>query len=156
LEPPAAAVSDFLKAVCKGDDAKVATLLTTVARQKAVENDRIIAPAGSDTAQFALGEVEYRGEDGAWVHSTWSDLDTDGNRSTQRAIWLVRKEPEGWRIAGVAPFFFEGEPPLLLNFEDPEEMAQKQRWLREEMIRRAQTGESEAQTAKNSEESVRR
>ena len=69
---------------------------------------------------------------------------------------MVRQEPEGWRIAGVAATVFKGEPPLLLNFEDPEEMLRKQEWVQQEMRRRAQQGDLRARGGENSENSIRR
>ena len=33
---------------------------------------------------------------------------------------------------------FPGEAPLLLNFEDPEDMFRKEQWVREEIRRRAE------------------
>jgi hypothetical protein len=71
------------------------------------------------------------------VSSLWTDLDENGEAQTDEALWVLRKEAEGWRVAGVAATVFDGEPPLLLNFEDPEEMVQKQEWVREEIQRRA-------------------
>lgn len=136
LEPPAQAVYQWLEAIRCGDDAKATAMLTAVARQKAMEQDRSVRPAASDTARFEIGAVEYIGEDGARVASRWTDLDENGQPQTDEALWVLRKEADGWRIAGVAATIFDGEPPLLLNFEDPEEMARKQQWAREEIQRR--------------------
>ena len=49
----------------------------------------------------------------------------------------------------MAPFFFEGEDPVLFDFENPEEMAKKQRWVRQEMLRRSQGQGFQAQRPKN-------
>ena len=40
-------------------------------------------------------------------------------------------------MAGFAAYVFQGEDPLLLSFEDPDDMAKKQNWLKEEITRRA-------------------
>jgi hypothetical protein len=153
---PAAAVFDFLEAVRTGDDQKAAMMLTKIARQKTAELNMEVAPPGSDTAQFKVGQVEYLSEDGARVASTWSDLDANSQRRTDEILWMVRREPQGWRIAGVAATVFEGEPPLLLNFEDPEEMLKKQEWVQQEIRRRAQQGNLQAQGAEDSQKSLRR
>ncbi len=89
---PAAAVAEFLGAVRSGDDAKTASMLTKLARQKTAELNMVVAPPGSDTAQFEVGQVEYRGEDGARVQSVWSDLDENSQRRTDKLIWLLRRE----------------------------------------------------------------
>ncbi len=68
---------------------------------------------------------------------TWTDIDDEGEPHADEIIWALRHEPEGWRIAGMATKIFEDQPPLLLNFEDPEDMQRKQRLAEEEMERRA-------------------
>ena len=69
---------------------------------------------------------------------TWTDVDADGQLKTDEAIWVVRREPEGWRIVGVAAMVFPGEPPVVLNFEDPDDMLRQQQWIREEIRRRTE------------------
>ena len=155
LEGPARAVYEWLDAVRTGNDAKATAMLTQVARQKAIEQDRTVRPPASDTARFQVGAVQYIGEDGARVASLWTDVDEDGETQTDEAMWVLRKEPEGWRVGGVAATVFEGEPPLLLNFEDPEETVQKQQWLREEVERR-KNAPVQARAGEGGEEPVRR
>ena len=48
-------------------------------------------------------------------------------------------EVVGNQEGGDAAEVFEGEPPLLLNFEDPQEMQKKQAWLRDEIARTVAT-----------------
>ncbi len=151
-----AAVNEFLDAVRVGNDTKAAAMLTPLARKKTAEHGMMVSPPGSDTARFELGEVEMLAEGGARVASLWTDLDSTGKPHTDRMVWMVRKEPEGWRVAGVAAVVFEGEAPLLLNFEDPEEMARKQQMLREEVRRRAAQAQFQAQEKKNPADSIRR
>ena len=158
---PEAAVFEFLEAVRTGNDEKAAAMLTVTARQKTAELSMEVAPPGSDTAKFEVGKVEYLSEDGARVACTWSDLEGSDlgdnlQRRTDEILWMVRREPQGWRIAGVAATVFEGEPPLLLNFEDPEEMLEKQRWVEEEIHRRDRQANSQAQRPENFQESNRR
>jgi hypothetical protein len=144
VEDPKVVVSAFLDALRTGSDEAAMKLLTAEARRKAIEANRSPAPPASETARFALGQVSYVGEDGAQVECTWSDLDEAGKLHSDHATWVCRKEVEGWRVAGVAAVVFEGEPPLLLNFEDPQEMQKKQAWLRDEIARRAKQQDSPA------------
>ena len=153
---PAQAVFEFLEAVRTGNDDKAALMLTKMARRKTAELNMEVAPPGSDTAEFKVGRVEYLAEDGARVASTWSDLDENSQKRTDEILWMVRRDPEGWRIAGVAATVFKGEPPLLLNFEDPEEMIRKQEWVQQEVRRRAQQGNRQAQGPENPPDSIRR
>jgi hypothetical protein len=153
---PDTAIFDFLEAVRTGNDEKAAAMLTSTARRKTAEMNMEVAPPGSDTAQFKVGKVEYLPGNGARVSSTWSDLDENSQRQTDEISWIVRRDPEGWRVAGVAATVFKGEPPLLLNFEDPEEMLRKQEWVQQEKRRRAQQKELQAQGGENPEKSIRR
>jgi hypothetical protein len=157
---PTAAVGEFLEALRTGNDAKATRMLSATAREKTAAINRNLTPPASDTARFTIGKVEYVGDDGARVSCTWTDLDEEGQAKSDDAIWVVRREPEGWRIAGVAAQVFPGEPPLLLNFEDPEDMFRKQQWVREEIRRRAgggsAGGEMQAQGGENPEKSLRR
>jgi hypothetical protein len=136
---PEKAVSVFLEAVRKGDDERAAGMFTPLAREKAAGMGIQVAPKGSDTASFQVGKVDYLAEDGARVQSTWTDLDKDSKPRTDKITWMVRKEAEGWRVAGMATEVFEGKPPLLLDFENPQETMQKLELLRREMERQAQS-----------------
>jgi hypothetical protein len=117
--PARQAVVTFLDALKKGDDAAARGMLTKVARAKT--------------------------EDLVHVATTWTDVDSDGFKSTENVVWVVRLEPEGWRVVGMAMRVFEDLPPLLLNFEDPEDMIAKQEMVAAELQRRAkQAAEAEA------------
>ncbi len=149
-DDPARAVHEFLEAVRTGNDEKAAMLMTATARKKTAELKMQVAPTGSDTAQFKVGEVRQVSEGRVAVASSWSDLDANSQRRTDEMVWMLRKSPEGWRIAGVAAEVFEGEPPLLLDFENPQEMLKKQQWVQEEIRRRAQENQSRAQKPQES------
>jgi hypothetical protein len=149
----AVAVREFLEAVRTGDDEKAAAMLTELARTKTAEQGIQVAPRGSDTAKYEVGEVEMLAADGARVAATWTDLDHTGQAQTNRMQWMLRKQPEGWRIAGMAAEVFPGEAPLLLDFEKPEETLHKLELLREE-VRRRET--AQAQTTENAPETVQR
>jgi hypothetical protein len=153
---PAAAVAVFLDAVRRGDDEKILQLYTVRARQEATRLKEHFAPKGSDTAQFTVGNVEYLAEDGARVACTWSDLDQVGQRHTMEFLWTLRREPQGWRVAGMVATPFPGEDPVLLDFENLDETIQKVNLLAEEIRRREETGTPEALEAKKSEDPVRR
>ena len=153
---PAAAVSFFLDSLRKGDDEAVMAMYTRQAREQATQLNQHFAPKGSDTAQFEVGEVERLAEDGARVHTRWTDLNQDGQPHTDEILWMVRREPEGWRIAGMGATVFAGEPPLLLDFEDLKATLRKIELLREEIYRRAQEEQLEARRRENSGDSVRR
>jgi hypothetical protein len=155
-DAPTAAVREFLEALRTGNDERASKMLSTVARQKTAALNRNVTPPASDTARFAVGKVDYVNDDGARVACTWTDVDEQGQPKTDQAIWVLRREQEGWRVVGVAAEVFPGESPLLLNFEDPEDMFRKQQWVREEMRRRMEGGGSQPQTGEKQEKTIRR
>src|SRR5688500_2277755 len=140
---PNVAVFQFLEAVRTGDDKKAADMLTKLARQKTEEMEMVVAPPGSATAKFEVGEVEMIQDSGAYVSSTWTDLDEQGQPHSDQIVWVLRKEPEGWRIAGMVTRLFDNK--LVLNFEDPEDMLRKQQLAEEEMQRRSPHPPAQAQ-----------
>ena len=141
---PAEAVYHFLEAVRQGNDAAAGSLLTDAARKKTAEMDMVVAPPGSDTASFEVGEVQMDGQNGARVASAWSDVDHEGSRRTDQITWILRRESQGWRIAGMAAQVFPDQDPIVLNFEDPQEMLRKQRMAEEDSARRSQPDQIEA------------
>ncbi len=120
LDSPSAAAAAFLDAMRNGDDKMTTQLLTTIAREVMAEARLPLSPSRSDTAQFSLGRVEYLSEDGARVTCTRSDLDHNEQRQSQEMVCMVRREPAGWRIAGLCTLV-DGRPRTM-NFEDREAM----------------------------------
>lgn len=139
--PAKQAVVTFLDAIKRGDDAAARKMLTATARTKTEELGISVAPPVNDTATYAVGDCEVIGEGGDLVHvaTTWTDADSEGFQSSDNVIWVVRLDPEGWRVVGMAMRVFADLPPLLLNFEDPEDMLAKQAMVAEELLRRSQT-----------------
>lgn len=144
---PKDSVKQFLQAVKEGDDKTAEKMLTPLAREKTAEFDIAVAPPGSQTATFEVLEIELVAEDAAHVASRWTDYDEAGQPHTDDLIWMVRLEPEGWRIAGMAAKLFPEDPPLFLNFEDPEDMIRKQELAAEEIRQRSMAAETQRQAA---------
>jgi hypothetical protein len=133
---PDQAVYDFLEAVRTGNDQKAGEMLSPLARQKTAEKQMVVAPPGSPTAKFTVGKVKYKPDDndGAYVSCTWSDVDDQGNARSDEIVWGVRQEPEGWRIVGMVLQVLPNEEPLVLNFEDPDDMIRKQQLLHDREV----------------------
>jgi hypothetical protein len=151
LEPPAKAIAHFLDAVRRGDKQAATAMFTPVAREKAKEIGLAVAPRGSETARFEVGQVHYLSDKAARVDSTWSD-----SGEVDSIQWNVHQVPEGWRVAGMTAVVFADEPKLELNFEDPEEMLRKLDELRTEMDRRNQSDPLQASRPQVSQDSFRR
>ena len=145
VEPAKQAVASFLEAIKQGSEEKALAMLTDVARAKTQELGLSVAPPVKDTATYAIGDCEAVGDSDDIVHvaTTWTDTDADGFTTTDNVIWVCRLDPEGWRVVGMAMRIFPDLPPLLLNFEDPEDMLAKQQLVAEEITRRAQLAADE-------------
>ena len=65
------------------------------------------------------------------VKTTWTDLDERGQPQTDEIVWVVRREAQGWRIAGMAAVMVAGEDPIPFDFENPEETIRKMDALRQ-------------------------
>lgn len=155
-EPAKTAVVSFLDAIKRGDDAGARNLLTKVARTKTQELGISVAPPVNDTATYSVGQCEMVGEADDLVHvaTTWTDVDSDGFKSSENVVWVVRLDPEGWRVVGMATRVFDDMPPLLLNFEDPEDMIAKQEMVAKELQARASKAAEQsapARTARGSQ-----
>jgi hypothetical protein len=139
-EPAKATVTAFLDAIKRGDEQSAKSMLTKLARAKTEEMGISVAPPVSSSATYSIKDCERikDAEDLVHVATTWTDTDGDGFTSTENVIWAVRLEPEGWRVVGMATLVFDDMPPLLLNFEDPEDMIAKQDMVAAELQRRAQ------------------
>ncbi|MFM7248284.1 MAG: hypothetical protein ACKO5R_00115 [Planctomycetaceae bacterium] len=138
-----ASVVTFLEAIKRGDDAAASAMLTTVARTKTEELGLTVAPPVNPSARYEVKECELVGEGGDLVHvgTVWVDTDEAGRENNENIVWVVRLDPEGWRVVGMAMKVFDDLPPLLLNFEDPDDMIAKQEMVAQELQRRAQAAE---------------
>src|SRR5689334_3741191 len=74
---PSEAVAVFLEAVRTGNDAQAASMLTPLALEKTSAKNMAVAPPGSPTAKFKVGNYEFitPEKDAAHVWCTWSDVD---------------------------------------------------------------------------------
>jgi hypothetical protein len=125
LDGPKQTTYDFLEACRTGNDDKANSLLSAIARQKMAEMDFRLKPPASDTAKFTIDNVKYLDQEAAQVAMTWTDFDMQGRSVSNKAVWVLRKDAEGWRIVGTAAIFFPGEDPVVLNFEDPADVKKK-------------------------------
>lgn len=144
-DTPDGAVTMFLESVRTGDDAVAAEMLTKLARQKTEEMELVVAPPGGDDMSYEVGEVETVSDEIAHVACMWSD-----GEERHDVVWALRKEKRGWRIAGMATQL-EGVP-LLLNFEDPEDMFRQQEAVDEEIARREAAADRQARRISHEED----
>ncbi|MBM3998729.1 MAG: hypothetical protein FJ297_04140 [Planctomycetes bacterium] len=137
---PETVVTAFLDATRRGDDALAARLLSKKAVAETTRVGLAVKPPGTPTMKYAIARTEYPPEvpDGVYVHSVWSETSDSGEEQFD-VTWVLRKQPEGWRIVGMAAQMVEDEPPFFLNFEQPEDLYRK--------MREADAQTADAQTA---------
>lgn len=124
--PPQDVVHKFLESLRSGDETVASYLLTDKAREETAKHDLVVSPPGTPSAQYQVGAIELSdNQNGAYVTSIWTEPDQEGADQAYEIIWVMRKQPEGWRIAGMATEIIPGEMPLFLNFEDPQDMLRK-------------------------------
>ncbi|GAA4440759.1 hypothetical protein [Bremerella cremea] len=138
VRDPKAVVELFLVSLRQGDANTTSRLLTTKARTETAKHDLTVQPPGSATAKFVVGQTIYTTEtrDICHVESNWTDVDDAGRRQTYEIVWILRRESFGWAVAGMATELFSGEPPLVMNFEDPLDMLAQQQRAELELTRR--------------------
>ena len=147
--PPQDVVSKFLDSLRSGDETIAAFLLTDKAREETAKHDLVVSPPGTPTAQYEVGAIEFTdSQNGAYVTSLWTEPDQQGTDQAYEIIWVMRKQPEGWRIAGMATEIIPGQMPLFLNFEDPQDMLRK----REQALATLQQMQQEALAAQQAEQ----
>lgn len=131
---PDEVVRIFFEGLRSGDEAKIHQMLTAKARA----ND-LINPEPRN-ASFQIGEVRYVNDVIAHVPSVWTFFDESGQKiGTDDAIWALRLEPEGWRIAGTMMQVPDLRKMVALDFENKEDYENIKRQVEAE-IASAQAG----------------
>jgi len=124
---PDQVVSVFLDALRGGDQATTAALLTGKALSETSQRNLSVCPQATPNMQYQVTKSEVLPENpsGAHVNVTWTENYPDGTVSYE-VVWVLRKQPEGWRVAGMAIELVPGQGLAFLNFEDPDDMIRKQ------------------------------
>ncbi len=133
---PDAVVTAFLDAMREGDDHVTEALLTQVARVETKKHDLVVQPPGSPSARYQVGEVRHV-QGGAHVDSQWREHESTDDPVVYDIVWVLRREPEGWRVAGMATALNPRKPPVFLNFEDVPDLMHKWQASDEELTAEA-------------------
>jgi len=119
-------VSVFLNALRTGDSPTTESLLTAKARQELAKHALSVDVQSAPNATYKVHPAAVLPDDpnGAHVISVWTEK-FDGGEETYEIVWALRRQPEGWRLAGMAMQLLPGQAMQFLNFEDPEDMLRK-------------------------------
>jgi len=132
-------VLEFMASVKAGNKAKADELITPLAKQKIAEAKLSIDPPGSATMTYSVKAVQFiETPKGTLAHVAceYVDKNEDGVVEKQEILWALRATDAGWRIAGMALKIFDDAEAVLMDFENPDDMLQKQRLIAEEIQRR--------------------
>ena len=154
MDGPDGALCRFLDAIRNGDERQTMAMLTTLTRKQefAERHIRVLPlPRQSDTARFEIGSVKFFDGDFARVASKWTDPFKSPKERPAEYMWLLRKESEGWRIAGLEATVFEGQPPVLMDFEDQQQTRRRLIEAREAYKKQQPQGEGKLGAARNIE-----
>ena len=126
VSDPAAVVGQFLDRVRRGGEGTTADeLLTQLARQEMTRIGRPLQFPGSPDTQFKVGQSLPIPEqkDAIWVQTTLSEPSVAGEQPVQyEVVWTLRKENTAWRICGFIIDQGEGLDPMVIDFENGDEM----------------------------------
>lgn len=121
---PDVVISTFLNATRSGNEATATSLLTLKAREETAKQDLTLDPPGTPSMQYKIAKVDYPEDtkDLAYVNSIWTETQGEVQDSFE-VVWVLRRQADGWRIAGMAASTVPEEPPVFLNFEDAADVA---------------------------------
>lgn len=108
----------FMRAILAGNAPKASTLLTAKGAERYASDSSVLPAMGMIVEQFAMGEVLLLNADEAAAQCLVTE---PGSTTAQELCCLLKREANGWRVAGVAAngledeaavISFEGEPQV--------------------------------------------
>jgi hypothetical protein len=128
---PAAAAPDqvitvFLNALRTGDSPTTESLLTAKAREELTKHSMSVDVQSAPNAIYEIRAAQILADNsgGAHVSSLWTEKFDNGDE-TYEIVWVLRHQPEGWRVAGMMMQLLPEQQAQFLNFENPEDMMKK-------------------------------
>jgi hypothetical protein len=137
-ETPDKVVIRFLEAARTGDQKRLAEFMTAAAREQTAKHSINFELEAYQNASFEVGKFEFLTpeKDTAHVACKWTDRDADGATFSHDVLWVLRKEDEGWRVAGMITRPFPDLPPVAFNYESFPELMEAKRAVEQEYQRR--------------------
>jgi hypothetical protein len=116
---PDQVVTVFLNALRTGDSPTTESLLTAKAREELAKHSLSVDVQSAPNAVYQVRPAEGVPGDptGAHVSSVWTEKFDDGEE-TYEIVWALRRQNDGWRVAGMAMQLLPGQPMQFLNFEE--------------------------------------
>lgn len=128
-EEPLKVLYYFTQAMTKDNQSAVLALLSERALKERLTRGKSFGPTAESMkdTDVILGNVQYLNDDkgtpvGAHVGTTWRPKGAAEGEGEQIA-WVLRREANTWRVAGMISVVVQGYPPLVVNFENLDETA---------------------------------
>lgn len=121
---PEVVVEAFLEATRRGDDRLAADMLTRRAIEETSRHGLSVQPPGSPTMSYEIERAEQGPNDDVYVKSLWKESFSDGQEQYE-VVWILRQQPEGWRISGMAAQLAPDTDPIFIDFENPTDLADR-------------------------------
>lgn len=119
---PKEIVETLMQAMLAHDEPKAHSMLTAKAR---VAN--VLKADTPEGVRYKVGDVEMIGEDNAHVAAAWFHPEQGGGEYRVMTMWLLRKDPEGFRVYGnimIVPQLAQYDGGRVeFDFEDAEQFA---------------------------------
>jgi hypothetical protein len=99
-----------------------------VAQAECRRTGLVVQPIGSPDARFEVtrSEAVPGHDDAALVHSLWTEPSEGGEAAaTYEVVWALSHEEAGWRISGMILQLDPSAPPLMVDFENGDDVLAK-------------------------------
>lgn len=125
---PGEIVALFLDSLRRGDENAANGVLTSTAQAELAKTDYVIQPLGTPDGSYKIGRVGFVDGDTSvgLVECLWTEPNPEAGQPPIELdiVCEVRKEPEGWRISGLAVKMSGTDDTLVLDFEDAKSLQQ--------------------------------
>jgi hypothetical protein len=144
---PKEIVQSLMESMLAHDQVKVDSMLTEKARlSNALKADT------PPTVRFKVGDTELIGEENAHVAAAWFYPNEDGSEYRVMTMWMLRNEPQGYRVYGnimIVPELakYDGGK-VAFDFEDAEQFAATENRVLELLEKERQASEGPAVAGK--------
>ncbi|MDO4550943.1 MAG: hypothetical protein Q4C96_06790 [Planctomycetia bacterium] len=133
MEEPIKITYYFIRALQQKDNKTLLALLSTAARAEWRKKQTSFGPSACENMEVEFGNIQYLNDPetkeviGARIGTIWKihDENSDSPSDTYEdmIVCVLRKEEsQQWKMAGMIAVVSEDFPPIILNFEDLQEM----------------------------------
>lgn len=123
---PGEVVALFLDSLRRGDENAANAVLTVQAQTELAKTDYVIQPLGTPEGKYKIGRVGYVDGDPTTglVECLWSEPSPVAGQPAieMDIVCEVHKEPQGWRISGLAVKMTGTDETFVLDFENAQSL----------------------------------